>query len=278
VALWKHIAQRYRDNRWVAAYDLLNEPAVYGAAGDVTFEFHNRLIEELRAVDANHVFIVEGDFYGHHFDRFPVLTDPLVAYSCHFYPFFSLDQYRTAGMDARLDAAIASERWVEQVLERLQRLLWCGETGVPMNRGETDLCCSLHDATLEALDRTGISWCVWTYKDARSMGTVVPRHGSPWMKLSERVCRGWSFWDGFAGAPGKAGGVAQADGVVADAALLRRLQFRLLASQQHVLALRLARELQEVPFEAALDALDSWRFENCDCHEALAAAVRRNCS
>ena len=58
VALWRAIAQRYRDEPVVAAYDLLNEPSPY-APGDRWFELVDKLVETIREVDPYHLIIVE---------------------------------------------------------------------------------------------------------------------------------------------------------------------------------------------------------------------------
>ena len=58
VALWRAIAQRYRDEPVVAAYDLLNEPSPY-APGGRWFELVDELVETIREVDPYHLIIAE---------------------------------------------------------------------------------------------------------------------------------------------------------------------------------------------------------------------------
>ncbi len=83
IALWREIARRYRDNEWVAGYDLLG-------AVDWIFQsnntndckevdntplktFYERAIEAIRQVDPNHMFILNGNCGGtHHKGIFPI--------------------------------------------------------------------------------------------------------------------------------------------------------------------------------------------------------------
>lgn len=66
--LWVGIAERYKDNVWVAAYDLMNEPGVAtinssGGKNQVTnkqtHEYFDVLIKAIREVDENHMISVE---------------------------------------------------------------------------------------------------------------------------------------------------------------------------------------------------------------------------
>ena len=61
VSLWKKIAEHYRDNKTVAAYDLLNEPrrAPGKFGGKVNFDFYDRLYKAVREEDQNHLILIE---------------------------------------------------------------------------------------------------------------------------------------------------------------------------------------------------------------------------
>lgn len=61
--LWVAIANRYKDNVWVAAYDTLNEPGIKGSLGQFTgkntWAYFDVLYDAIRAVDANHMISME---------------------------------------------------------------------------------------------------------------------------------------------------------------------------------------------------------------------------
>lgn len=61
IALWKAIAERYKDNRTVAAYDLLNEPRrkKHKFGGRINFDFYDELYKAVRLVDPEHLIMIE---------------------------------------------------------------------------------------------------------------------------------------------------------------------------------------------------------------------------
>ena len=55
--LWQVIANRYRNQPWVAGYDLINEPA--DPSGEKLFAYYKRLRDAIRKVDADHILFLE---------------------------------------------------------------------------------------------------------------------------------------------------------------------------------------------------------------------------
>jgi aryl-phospho-beta-D-glucosidase BglC (GH1 family) len=98
VALWREIARRYRDEPFVAGYDLLNEPVVAGDA-QAWERLARRAAAAIREVDPSHALFVErlnavmppgGGSPDWNEDRngrmnFFLLEDPNVVYEFHFY-------------------------------------------------------------------------------------------------------------------------------------------------------------------------------------------------
>ncbi|QTR51580.1 cellulase family glycosylhydrolase [Candidatus Thiothrix anitrata] len=77
--LWKAIAQRYRNETTVVAYDLINEPHVNG-----WFAYAQTLISKIRTVDANKLIIVEESFHPSDVGMYK-LTDNNILYDTHWY-------------------------------------------------------------------------------------------------------------------------------------------------------------------------------------------------
>lgn len=83
-ALWKAIATRYKDDSIIAAYSLLNEPNP--PTNKEWISYAQELVNEIRAVDKNHLIIVEQSFAK---DNRPfVLKTPNLMYEFHFYESF----------------------------------------------------------------------------------------------------------------------------------------------------------------------------------------------
>jgi endoglucanase len=59
--IWVTVASRYKDNRWVAGYDLLNEPEGGYQEGKTTsmqWDFYDRLYRAIREVDEHHAIFM----------------------------------------------------------------------------------------------------------------------------------------------------------------------------------------------------------------------------
>ncbi len=98
--MWAAIASRYRNEPVIAAYDVLNEPVTSDKDGTQWRVFAQRLVDEIRAVDRNHMIII-GKIYGT--DRSYstagiesqfLVADNNVMYDFHFYePIHYTHQY-----------------------------------------------------------------------------------------------------------------------------------------------------------------------------------------
>jgi hypothetical protein len=62
VAIWRMLAERYKDEWIVAGYDLLNEPLPdwFSAYNDRVMPLYKKMIEAIREVDERHMIILEG--------------------------------------------------------------------------------------------------------------------------------------------------------------------------------------------------------------------------
>ena len=98
-ALWKAIAERYREEPVIAGYDLVNEPVVTRAKSQWE-DLARRLVREIRTVDQNHMIFVErlnaiaGNWGNDAQNNFFLVDDPNVVYEFHFYsPFEFTHQF-----------------------------------------------------------------------------------------------------------------------------------------------------------------------------------------
>jgi hypothetical protein len=275
VALWKHVAAHYRDEPWVGGYDLLNEPVVLHPDRAVVDRFFAECIREVRSVDPHHLMFVEGDTYARDFTMFAPFEDPNVACTFHLYPmFYEAELPPGPGRLGALDELLRRVVTFDDLQDRLGRPIWCGETGA-LRAPDPDGQLALLADYLEVLERRGISWSLWAYKDARAMGAVAPAADSPWMKLAARALAGWSLMDEF-----ELGRRAAAErlgrlGVAAPEIVRLRLAHREMASQQTVLLERLRALLSGVPFEELLAATASFRLDRCEIWEGLTGLLQR---
>ena len=71
-ALWQKIAERYKDQKCVAAYDLINETNwTLANSNKLLWDTFKNIIKAIREVDTNHIVILEGNSYSNDYSGFP---------------------------------------------------------------------------------------------------------------------------------------------------------------------------------------------------------------
>jgi len=154
IALWVGLAERYKDRTIVGGYDLLNEPirTVNDKGSNIDHylsalsRFYKDCIKEIRKIDKNHLFSLEGHHWSTRLDIFDHLFDESMC--IHFHRYWNppepslLADYIEAG-------------------KRLDVPLWLGETGE--NTVEWFV------TMFHMLDQHEISWNFWPWK---KMATV----------------------------------------------------------------------------------------------------------
>ena len=147
--VWSRIAARYKDNRWIGGYDLLNEPAVWNAPR--LSGLYKKLITAIRQSDPNHLLIVEGDVWGSNLNTLGLVSpgdlwDPNLALSDHGY-----------GAPQTPDSLGDHKRFAA----KLDVPLWMGEFGYnsnTWNRRQLALC--------EQAGPVAQGWCCWAWKSS----------------------------------------------------------------------------------------------------------------
>ncbi len=152
-AVWRRIAQRYRDRPEVAGYDLLNEPM---GASDSTqlYRLQDSLYHAIRAVDPRHLIFIEDGYKG--MQQMPIPAAKRwtnVVLSVHSYYFDAKTEPDHRKNLERFCATVAAQ----------QRL-----RAAPFYLGEFNLEPHGTPATvaayLAAMRQRGWSWSFWTYK------------------------------------------------------------------------------------------------------------------
>ncbi|MGO4750955.1 glycoside hydrolase family 5 protein [Streptomyces sp. 2MCAF27] len=176
VHLWEVIADRYKDNPWVAGYNPVNEPA--DDSGQVLPAFYDRLATAIRSVDPHHILFLDGNHYSTEFDIF---GDPVenAVYTCHDYARAGFA--RSTGYPGRTDGVWIDKEQVEEAF--LRRTAYMRKTGTPIWVGEfgpvytgdperDEQCAQLLADQLEIYRRHEANWTIWTYKDVGLQGLV----------------------------------------------------------------------------------------------------------
>ena len=142
VDIWKHIAERYKDETWIGGYDLLNEPNWdLGPVNQMLKDLYLDITNAIRGVDTNHIIYIEGNWYATSFNGLTPPWDDNMVYSFHKYwsvnNSYALQDY----LNIRTSFNVP---------------LWLGETGENSNSWFLDL--------VELLQENNIGWAWWPHK------------------------------------------------------------------------------------------------------------------
>jgi endoglucanase len=186
VALWEAIADHYKDNRWVAGYNLMNEPADETRA--VVGPLYKRLVGAIRAVDAHHTFFIDGNTYSTEFDCFDEPWDNTV-YTCHDYVAAGLGRggpYPGMTDGVYIDRAHVERKFLERsaYARRTGTPIYVGEFG-PIYTGDPAVDEQRYQILADQLDlyrAHDAGWAIWTYKDLGMQGLVPVSPQSPYLE------------------------------------------------------------------------------------------------
>jgi len=153
IALWRKLAERYKNEPYIGAYDIINEPN-YGFSNpeedkNGTQEKVNAPLKKLmvaitkaiREVDQQHLIIIEGNGWGNNYNGIFPLWDKNMALSFHKYWNYN-DQ--------------ASIAHIIKARDEQNVPVWLGETGENSNVWFTD--------AIHLLEKNNIGWSWWPLK------------------------------------------------------------------------------------------------------------------
>ena len=145
VALWRKLAERYKDEEWIGGYDLINETN-YPLEGNAALkELFLDITAAVREVDTNHIIFIEGNQFANDYTGLTPPWDDNMAYSFHKY-------------------------WNPTTVETIQKYLdiraefnvpfWMGESGENKN--------DWYRSAVELFESNNIGWSWWTIKKVDS--------------------------------------------------------------------------------------------------------------
>lgn len=146
IALWKKLADRYKDETIVIGYDLLNEPLPHylknkDVLNPLLEPLYKKITIAIREVDNNHIIFLGGAQWNTNFKVFSKPFEDKLAYTFHKY-------------------------WMPPVQDQVQEYIsFSNKHNVPMWMGESG---ENEDAWIDSfrvlLETNNIGWCFWPYK------------------------------------------------------------------------------------------------------------------
>lgn len=160
IALWKKLAERYKDEPWIGGYDLINEPNINftGKNPNGTDEMSNAplwklqkdITEAIRQVDKKHIIFLEGNGWGNNYNGLTPIWDNNMAFSFH--------KYWNNNDDETLKNAL-------ELREKHNMPIWLGETGENSNVWFTEL--------IQLLDKHNIGYAFWPMKKIDNIAGIA---------------------------------------------------------------------------------------------------------
>lgn len=151
VFLWEQVAEHYKDEPAVAAYDLLNEPGGdFKSTGVTQWEFFDRAYRAIRAVDSKHIVMVESCWNPEDLPAPDRYGWENVVYQYHFYKWNADNDYRAQKLNVDVKLHMIGQ----------------ANYSVPSFLGEFTLFQSMEawEYALNAYSDAGMGWTIWTYK------------------------------------------------------------------------------------------------------------------
>lgn len=160
IALWKKLAERYKNEPWIGGYDLINEPNINftGKNPNGTDEMSNaplwklqkEITEAIRQVDKKHIIIIEGNGWGNNYNGLIPLWDNNMVFSFHKYWNYNNDETLKFALELR---------------EKHNIPIWLGETGENSNVWFTEL--------IRLLDKHNIGYAFWPMKKIDNIAGIT---------------------------------------------------------------------------------------------------------
>jgi hypothetical protein len=181
------IAERYKNQPWVAGYDLINEPA--DPSGEKVFPYFKLLYEAVRKVDPNHIVFLEGNSYATDFSMFTEVWENVV-YTNHDYAvpgFIDGGDYPGYTKGKYYDKDTLEQDFLNksEFMFAHKVPLWVGEfgpvyTGIP---AKDEMRYQALKDQLAYYRKYKVSWCIWLYKDLGLQAVLHQNENAPYMKL-----------------------------------------------------------------------------------------------
>jgi len=220
VEVWEMIARRYRSNKTVWGYDLVNEP-VEGVVPEGLMGWHalaTKTALKIRQIDPDHAIIIEPGPWGspQGLDWFEPLDVPGIVYSVHMYAPFQFTHQGIYGNPTGVSypGKVDGKHWDKEALRRVLKpaIDYQRDYGVHIYLGEFsairwapgDSACNYLRDCIEVFEENGWDWAYHAFREWDGWSVEhgpdrSDRSPSPTPTKRERLLRSWFEKDKQAG-------------------------------------------------------------------------------
>jgi endoglucanase len=309
VALWEELARRYKGNPTIAAYNLMNEPLTdsnFGMFGetrqpqwDIINALYRRTVDAIRAIDPDHIIMLEGDNFSKLFSGLEAPFVPNLGYSSHNYNSagFGPGAYPGYAEGVYWDAEEQEDLFLRQEGTQYSKQhnvpLWIGEFGSVYNGPAEEVPDRMRalDDYIAIFEAQKVHWTTWTYKDVGVMGWVHLDPESEYMRLIKPMLDAkrrlntdfWMRWLPDTPAKDMVRTLARyTEEVIGDPAIQHPVNYRFMtqatlagyvAGQMQAPFARLFKGMSETKIDEVLQAFS---FKNCVVHADLMSVIKQH--
>jgi len=170
--LWKQLSDAFKDNEYVAGYDVMNEPVTDKL--DILKQAYKDVIDVIRKNGDQHIIFLEGNMWAQQVDFIPEILSENVAISIHFYEptKFVFNQVSNLTYPGRIGDIQWNKARIAKYLKQYTKY------GVPIYVGEFGIasrcqhCKKEYDwvrDVLQIFKQYRFHWTYWTYKSVGGM-------------------------------------------------------------------------------------------------------------
>jgi len=204
IALWEFLADRYKQKKYLAGYDLLNETVLHRTTRPLN-TLYKQIIKAIRSVDRNHILFIEGNHWAQDINCLDQFDDDNYVLSIHNYE--PLDFTFNLVPHLTYPPKVNGKTWNVQAIRKRLFLytkiskkhnapIFVGEFGVNARQGLYREHKWLED-TLKCYKEFGFHWTYWTYKAIKNSehpdGIFSYVKDPPWVNRSGPLM-GWDTY------------------------------------------------------------------------------------
>ncbi|MCX5725607.1 MAG: cellulase family glycosylhydrolase [Candidatus Saganbacteria bacterium] len=175
IALWKKLAITFKNEKWIAGYDIMNEAVTKKVK--LLQKIYQQAVDTIRSAGDRHIIFLEGNNYATDIDFLSGIKGENLAISIHFYQPFQFTFNLLP--DARYPGKVAGREWnkieirkifrkYSDLAKKLGMPVFVGEFGIAsrsIDRGEL----SWVEDALQGFEEFDFHWTYWTYKSVKGM-------------------------------------------------------------------------------------------------------------
>ncbi len=175
IDLWRHIAQRYKNEPTIGGYELLNETNWdLGANNSPLRQLFINITKAIRESDSSHIIFIEGNHYATDLSG---LTPPWDFNMC-----YSFHKYWSEVTESSISAYTT-------IRDNYSVPLWMSESGENSNAWFTEF--------ISLLNNKKVGWHWWTYKKFESISSILS------VPIAPQFQQLLDYWNGHRSKPSK---------------------------------------------------------------------------